>query len=75
MIAVAHRFLMLVSLALTSLSVAWAAELAPEKEPLVLELQGDLKRIRQEVVHTQQEYARYSGGLIKTLIGIRLEVL
>jgi hypothetical protein len=42
MIAVARRYLMLVSLALTSLSMAWAAELAPEKEPLVLELQGDL---------------------------------
>jgi hypothetical protein len=52
-----------------------AAELTPEQKQVVADLKQDLDRIRQEIERGTQDDAAYSGGLIKTLIGMRLEVL
>lgn len=51
------------------------AELTPEQKQLVADLKQDLGRIRQEVEQATKEDAAYSGGLIKALIGVRLEIL
>lgn len=52
-----------------------AAELTPEQKKLVADLKQDLERIHQEIEHATRDDAAYSGGLIKSLIGMRLEVL
>lgn len=52
-----------------------AAELTPEQKQVVADLKQDLDRIRQEIERGTKDDAAYTGGLIKTLIGIRLEVL
>ncbi|MGH9363797.1 MAG: hypothetical protein ACRD1B_00830, partial [Thermoanaerobaculia bacterium] len=62
-------------LAFSSLSGACAVELTPEQKQLVADLKTDLARISQDVAEAQKDDARYSGGLIKALIAIRLEVL
>ena len=54
---------------------ACAAELTPEQRQLVVDLKQDLGRIRQEVEQATNDDAAYSGGLIKALIGVRLELL
>ncbi|MEE9137705.1 MAG: hypothetical protein V3V07_04055 [candidate division NC10 bacterium] len=51
------------------------AELTPEQKQLVADLKQDLGRIRQEIEQATKDDAAYSGGLIKSLIGLRLEVL
>ena len=51
------------------------AELTPEQKQVVADLQQNLDRTRQDIEHATKEGATYSGGLIKTLIGLRLEVL
>jgi hypothetical protein len=38
-------------------------------------LKDDLKRIQQDVAQATQEDAKYSSGLIKALLGVRLEIL
>lgn len=50
-------------------------ELTPEQKQLTVDLKQDLGRIRQEIEHVTRDDAAYSGGLIKSLIGVRLEVL
>jgi len=75
MTALVHRFLIILVIAFISLSSACTAELTTEQKQLVAELKGDLSRIRQEIADAQNDDARYSGGLIKALIAIRLEVL
>lgn len=62
-------------LALAIGAEACAAELTPEQKQEVAELKQDLSRIRQEIEQAKKDDATYTGGLIKTLIGIRLEVL
>lgn len=52
-----------------------SAELSPEQKQVVADLKQDLDRIRQEIERGTNDDAAYSGGLIKTLIGMRLEVL
>jgi hypothetical protein len=52
-----------------------AAELTPEQKQVVADLKQDLDQTRQEIEHATKDDATYSGGLIKTLIGLRLEVL
>jgi len=53
----------------------YAAELTPELEQVVADLKQDLDRIRQEIEHGTKDEAAYSGGLIKNLIVMRLEIL
>lgn len=52
-----------------------AAELTPEQKQLVADLKHELERIRQEIEEATREDAAYSGGLIKSLIRMRLQVL
>lgn len=54
---------------------ACATELTPEQKQLVADLRRDLDRIRKEVEEAKADDARYAGGLIKALIGTRLEIL
>jgi|APTNR8051073442_1049403.scaffolds.fasta_scaffold04845_1 hypothetical protein len=54
---------------------ACAAGLASEQNRLVATLKQDLSRIRQEIERGTKEYEAYSGGLIKVLISMRLEIL
>jgi hypothetical protein len=65
--------LLLVVIALSG--PACSAELTPEQKQLAVDLKQDLGRIRQEIEHATKDDAAYSGGLIKSLIGVRLEVL
>jgi len=52
-----------------------SAELTTEQKQLVADLKSDLEQIRQEIEYATRDDAGYSGGLIKSLIGVRLEVL
>jgi hypothetical protein len=38
-------------------------------------LEADIKQVQSDITETQAEDARYSGGLIKALIGARLQIL
>ncbi len=51
------------------------AAITPEQKRVVVDLKQDLDRIRQEIEQATRTDAMYRGGLIKTLIGMRLEVL
>lgn len=50
-------------------------ELSPEDSKLISELRTELVSTRASLVEAQAEDAIYAGGLIKALIGIRLQVL
>lgn len=52
-----------------------SAEPTPEQKQLVVDLKQDLDRIRQEIDQAAGDDATYNGGLITSLIGVRLEVL
>jgi len=54
---------------------ACAADLTPEQKQRAVDLKQDLSRIRQDIERATKDDAAYSGGLIKSLIGVRLEVL
>lgn len=56
-------------------SPACAQTLTPEQKQTIAGLKDDLKRIQQEIDQAVQEDANYSGGLIKALIGVRVEIL
>ncbi|MGB8957952.1 MAG: hypothetical protein WCC00_02950 [Candidatus Aminicenantales bacterium] len=62
-------------LVITLLGLACGATQTPEQKQLVVDLKQDLSRIRQEIEQATKDDAAYSGGLIKALIGVRLEVL
>ena len=52
-----------------------SSELTPEQKQVVADLGQDLDRIGQEIENATRDDVAYSGGLIKTMIGMRLEVL
>jgi hypothetical protein len=56
-------------------SPACTQTLTPEQKQTIAGLKDDLKRIQQEIDQAVQEDAKYSGGLIKALIGVRVEIL
>jgi len=56
-------------------SQSCATELTTEQKQTVASLKEDLNRIRQEIEQATSVDSQYSGGLIKTLIRMRLEVL
>lgn len=56
-------------------SPACTQTLTPEQKQTLTGLKTDLKRIRQEIEQAVQENEKYSGGLIKALIGVRVEIL
>lgn len=56
-------------------SPACAQTPTPEQKQTIAGLKDDLRRIQQEIDQAVQEDAKYSGGLIKALIGVRVEIL
>lgn len=50
-------------------------QLSPEEQQVVAELKQDLGRIEGEIDEATAEDSKYAGGLIKSLIGVRLEIL
>jgi hypothetical protein len=52
-----------------------ARHLTPEEEQTVANLKRELAQVEGEVSQATAEDAEYSGGLIKALIGVRLQVL
>jgi hypothetical protein len=56
-------------------SVACSQTLTPEQKQIVASLKDDLSRVNKEIEQATQEDAKYSGGLIKSLIAVRLEIL
>jgi len=57
------------------LSSACAQTLTPEQKQTVANLKEDLRRIQQEITDATQEDAKYSGGVIKVLVDVRLQIL
>lgn len=56
-------------------STACSQALSPEQKQAVAGLRDDLGRVNKEIDQATQEDAKYSGGLIKSLIAVRLEIL
>jgi hypothetical protein len=70
------RLLLMGILAILALfGQACTAELSPEQKEQVAHLKQDLERIHKDIERAKQDDAAYIGGLIKTLIAVRLEVL
>lgn len=68
------------SVALAMCVVLWASPacsqgLTPDQKQAVASLKDDLTRVNKEIEQATQEDAKYSGGLIKSLIAVRLEIL
>jgi hypothetical protein len=63
------------SLLIAVLLQACSTGLTPEQKQRVAELTQQLAQIRQDIGSAKQDSAQYSGGLIKELIAIRLEIL
>ena len=63
------------SILLTGFCQACTAQLTPEQKQVVTDLRQDLDRIRKDIEQGRKEEAAYNPGLLKTLIGMRLEVL
>ena len=62
-------------LCLAGVAGACGKELSPEEQTVVSDLRADLARARGDIVSAEEENAKYSGGLIKALISVRLEIL
>jgi phage terminase small subunit len=54
---------------------ACTPKLTPEQKQSVVELKQELVTVRQDIDDAEKENSAYAGGLIKSLIGLRLEVL
>ena len=52
-----------------------AQQLTPEERQTITQLQGELGRVESEIESAEEDNRTYSGGLIKTLITLRLEIL
>lgn len=70
-----YRVLIIVFVGVLSLGCVSGQNLTPEQNETVAALREDLERVRQEVDQASKEDALYSGGLVKVLIGVRLEIL
>jgi len=56
-------------------SIACSQGITPEQKQAVASLRDDLGRVNKEIEQATQEDAKYNGGLIKSLIAVRIEVL
>ncbi len=54
---------------------ACTPKLTPEQKQSVIELKQELATVRQDIHDAEKENGAYAGGLIKSLIALRLEVL
>ena len=52
-----------------------AQQPTPEEQQIITQLQGELAQIESEIESAEEDNRAYSGGLIKTLIALRLEIL
>lgn len=50
-------------------------DLTPEQKAKIQELRTELDATKKEVVETEEKYSQYTGGAIKALASVRLEVL
>ena len=64
---------LLIFLALSTCSLA--QQPTPEERQTITQLQGELAQVESEIESAEEENRAYSGGLIKTLIALRLEIL
>jgi hypothetical protein len=55
--------------------ISCSKSLSPEEQAQLQSLKGDLETTRKEIAAASAQGTQYSGGLIKALIAIRLEVL
>lgn len=69
------RKVILCSICIAALLGACTRSLSPEEQALVQALRTELEATKKEVAAAEAQYTQYSGGLIKVLIGLRLEVL
>jgi len=54
---------------------ACAQELTPAQKQLVTDLKTNLARIKKDIEEAEKQDQRYAGGLVKSLIAVRLELL
>ena len=54
---------------------ARAQQLTPEEQQIVTQLQDELGRVESAIESAEEDNSTYSGGLINTLITLRLEIL
>ena len=59
----------------TVTACASQAQLTPEEQQTIAQLQGELVQVESEIESAEEDNRTYSGGLIKTLITLRLEIL
>lgn len=64
---------LLVILALPTYSLA--QQPTPEEQQTITQLKGELAQVESEIESAEEDNRAYSGGLIKTLITLRLEIL
>lgn len=50
-------------------------DLSPEQKAKIQELRTELDTTKKEVVETEEKYSQYTGGAIKALATVRLEIL
>ena len=64
---------LLIILALPACSLAQRP--TPEEQQTITQLQGELAQVESEIKSVEEDNRAYSGGLIKTLIALSLEIL
>ena len=70
---VGYGGILLILLALPACSLA--QQPTPEEQQTIIQLQGELAQVESEIESAEEDNRAYSGGLIKTLIALRLEIL
>ncbi|MGE0063838.1 MAG: hypothetical protein AB7T86_17380 [Xanthobacteraceae bacterium] len=63
------------SLAIASAAVVFAFLVVADGDPNTATLDADIANTRREIQSAEEESAKYSGGLIKTYIDLRLQIL
>ncbi len=69
------RYAILCAICLCCFLSACTQSLTPEEQAQVNALRTELEATKKEVTAAELQNSQYSGGLVKTLIAIRLEVL
>ena len=69
------RFLSILALVLTVSSSACGQRLTEEDKQKIAELKSQLESTKQSVEDAKAEDSKYSGGLVKALIAVRLQIL
>ena len=72
---VALEIVGLLFVAVTACASQAQQQLTPEERQTITQLQGELVQVESEIESAEEDNRTYSGGLIKTLITLRLEIL